>query len=128
MSKNKVKLLLVEDYIELNKIQFPNDENSFKLLKEKERNILSNVQTLKNQLIEVYEKIFFRFGLMDVSYLLLKEGLSCTATERLENFNILDIEKILSKLKIMVDTLSLKLKKLSLNEIEMKYIIQNLSM
>lgn len=123
-----MKLLLVEDYIELNKIRFPNDEKSFKLLKENERNVLLNVQTLRNQLIEVYEKIFFRFGLMDVSYLLLKEGLSCTATERLESFNILDIEKILSRLKIMVDTLSFKLKKLSLNEIEMKYIIQNLSM
>lgn len=128
MSKNKVKLLLIEDYIELNKISLTCDKTKDNSnMSENDAIIFHELIELKNDLLEVYEKVFFRFGLMDVSYLLLKDGLKNKKNQQIKEMSKAEIKNILFKLKLMVKTLSLKLKKLSLNEIEMNYIVQNLS-
>lgn len=128
MSKNKVKLLLVEDYIELSKISISCERARGNIKLEKEdRRIYEELMSLNKRLLEVYEKVFFRFGLMDVSYLLLKDGLK-TKEIKGKTLTKNDLKNILFKLRLMVKTLALKLKKLSLNEIEMNYIVQNLSM
>ena len=120
-----MKLLLVEDYIELNKISISCEKENLKLSNLEEKEKLVQIIELKNNLFEVYEKIFFRFGLMDVSYLLLKESLKSKQCE-FKVVNVLQLDEVLFRLKMMVQTLTLKLKKLSLNEIELKYVVQKL--
>ena len=120
-----MKLLLVEDYIELNKISISCEKENLKLSNLEEKEKLVQIIELKNNLFEVYEKIFFRFGLMDVSYLLLKESLNSKQCE-FKVVNVLQLDEVLFRLKMMVQTLTLKLKKLSLNEIELKYVVQKL--
>ena len=127
MSKNKVKLLLIEDYIELNRISLLCDNMNDDLKSKEEKLIFSDLLFLKNELLKVYEKVFFRFGLMDVSYLLLKKSLKTKQEANVKLLSSGELKNLLFKLKLMVKTLELKLKKLSLNEIELNYIIQNLS-
>lgn len=128
MVKNKVKLLLIEDYIFLNKISFACD--SFFKQNLENNKIVTEVLNLKNQLLEIYEKIFFRFGLMDFSFLVLKKGFK---NDKLENnskcevFSKDNLKRVYCDLKLIAKTLIFKLKKLSLNEIEMKYLVQNLT-
>ena len=99
MSKNKVKLLLIEDYIELNKISLTCDKTKDNSnLSENDAIIFHELIELKNDLLEVYEKVFFRFGLMDVSYLLLKDGLKNKKNQQIKEMSKAEIKNILFKL------------------------------
>ena len=112
MSKNKVKLLLIEDYIELNKISIICERENARIAPNEGKNkfIFEETEKLNKNLLEVYEKVFFRFGLMDFSYLLLKDSLKSKGDEE-KVLTTDDLKNILLKLRLMVKTLALKLKK-----------------
>ena len=122
MWKAKTKLLLIEDFIKLNKISFLCDKND-------ERQCVKSIKELNSQLLEIYEKIFFKFGIMDYSFLVLKNSLNKSA-DKSSNVRLSESElkKVYLKLKELASGLMEKLKKLALNDVEMQYLIHKLSL
>ena len=120
--KAKTKLLLIEYFIKLNKISFLCDKND-------ERQCVKSIKELNSQLLEIYEKIFFKFGIMDYSFLVLKNSLNKSA-DKSSNVRLSESElkKVYLKLKELASGLMEKLKKLALNDVEMQYLIHKLSL
>ena len=118
MRKDKTKLILIDDYIMLNKVSYLCDcvtEKDEKLEAIKKRNI---------QLMEIYEKLFFKFGIMDYSYLLLKRDLqNCKQKFFVQEVNM---DLMNEQIQSLGSSLDGKLKKLALNDVEIQYLIQKL--
>ena len=112
MFKQKIKFALIDDYIKLLKI------DKFLCLN------ANNIESLKfNQKLKTsYENLLFKYGLMDVSLLVLKKEIqSC------EFGGGLTIENVKQMQQNIVDSLISKIKQLKLNEIESTYLTKSLN-
>ena len=127
MSKNKIKMLLINDYIELKRCEILFDSTIDDKAKSTTDGALVEVKKLSYKLLEIYEKIFFKFGMMDLSLAILKKEFFGTNKSVSMKFTDKDISDMFNKIKTIKDSLTAKLKKLALNEIEMNYVVQNLS-
>lgn len=114
MFKQKVKFSLIEDYINLLKIDkaLLNCDN-YKCLKHYEVN---------EHLKDSYESLFLKYGLLDISFLVLKKEITSA------NVNIFlkldDIEMLQNNI---VKGLMEKFKKLKLNDVEVKYLTKKIN-
>ena len=112
MFKQKVKLSLIDDYIILLKLE---KELCY---------CVEDVERLhfNKKLIMVYENLLFKYGLMDVSLLVLKKEIqSC-------EFGVgLNLEQIKLEQLNLVNLLIDKMKKLKLNDIEQRFLTKNLN-
>ena len=107
--KNKTKLKLVGEYIFLKKVDnFCKNLNSeFDFFKEKTK-----------KLINIYKKIFFKFGFFDLSFAILQKEL-CE-----ENLLKFDLEKLQARLDEIETDIFIFIKKSRLNEFEKRYIVE----
>ena len=107
--KNKTKLKLVGEYIFLKKVDnFCKNLNSeFDFFKEKTK-----------RLINIYKKIFFKFGFFDLSFAVLQKEL-CE-----ENMTRFDFEKLRQRLDEIETEIFVFVKKCRLNEFEKRYIVE----
>lgn len=122
--KSRTKLSLIEDYIKVFNIN-----SFFKRLKFAPNYNLVKVDTLfaeSERLLFGLEKLLFKFGMIDLSFLILKKQLK----EGQNNFNNLDnkvctqlFDKMIFCLEQINKSLKLKLKTLHLNEIEQKFVL-----
>ncbi len=109
MFKQKIKLSLIEDYIYLLKIEkYLIKCENFKNLKYYDTN-----EKLKNS----YESLFLKYGLLDVSFLVLKKEVS--SIDGSLGFNLKDVEYLQNKI---INGLFEKFKKLKLNDIEINFL------
>lgn len=104
--KNSVKNDLIKDYIMLKSI---NENLNINMV---------NLKVKAEKLLKIYENLIFRFGLMDLSFCLLKKEISASKVKCK-----LDINDISLKLNKLEDSLVVKLKKLKINEFEAKFLI-----
>ena len=104
--KNSVKNDLIKDYIMLKSINENLNKN------------MVNLKVKAEKLLKIYENLIFRFGLMDLSFCLLKNEISSSKIKLK-----LDINNISSKLNEVEEGLVVKLKKLKINEFEAKFLI-----
>lgn len=93
---NRLKQTLILEYINIRKIA-----TFLNTLKEREDHD-SNLYSLSDKytnLCTIYEKLFFRFDMLDLSFSLLKRELKTKfSSEQLKFFNLPDIVKILTNL------------------------------
>ena len=113
MIKNKIKLSLIQDYIELYQIDSAYKSISF----------LNNntEQMLTNKLLDVYEQLFFKVGLMDVSFLHLKE--------ELKNMDVggnYTFDSLKNRFDLILSGFYCKIKKIKLSNIEIKYLTKQI--
>ncbi len=128
MVKRKIKLSLIDDYVKIYNIK------SFcEVLATNSSESISRVNNLKvltNKLLQCYEKLLFKFNLMDISFAILKKDLK-KLEQNIKNFtfkefNDIQLKKFDEETKEIQNVLMLKLKQLSFNEMEKSYIIENL--
>ena len=110
--KNKIKLSLIDDYIKLflTKKTFKNN------------NFYMQFYDYTNNLCDVYENLFFKIGLMNFSFLKLKQELNAVEVDYL-NF---DFPKKKQEIDEIYSNLFMKLKKLKFNEAEIIYVNKTL--
>lgn len=116
--KEKTKLLLIDDYILLNKVSYLCD------LVTGQDVMVEDIRNRNSRLLEIYEKLFFKFGIMDYSYLLLKRDLQNCKPKFFDqevNMGLMN-----EQIKALDSSLAGKLKKLALNDVEIHYLIQKL--
>ena len=118
--KKKVKADLLDEYIFILNMQkiFKNYAN----IKDKE---IDNCVMLCEKLKKKYEQIFFKIGLMDLSFMILKKELNDKDMLKYEKFlklknKVKDISLILN---YYLNNLSIKMKKLLFNEFEINFIV-----
>ena len=113
MFKQKIKVSLIEDYIDLLRIDkmLLNCDN-YKCLKHYVLN-----EHLKNS----YESLFLKFGLLNVSFLVLKQEIESISIKKTISLN--EVEVLQTNI---VNRMIEKLKKLKLNEIEIKFLTKKL--
>ena len=130
MTKSKLKLSLLDDYIKV--IQINKICINLKLLSLTSdcRCIISKIIDISKGLLQAYDKLFFKFNLMDISLTILKRELQFDKIGQM----IMNMDKlkkddyliILDKIKDINTKLKQKLNDLSLNELEQRYIIEDL--
>ena len=132
MIKQKIKLSLIEDYIKIASISSFCANYSQCCAIEDKTNLIW-VTTLAKELQTSYDKLLFKYNLMDVSLLALKKELK-QADEELKHckkgcliYNKNNLLKYSKEIKDLYNNLLEKLNKLALNEIEQRYIMQSLS-
>ncbi len=132
MLKQKIKLSLIEDYIKIASIS-SFCANYLKCCTTEVKSNLIWVTTLAKELQTSYDKLLFKYNLMDVSLLALKKELK-QADEELKHckkvcliYNKNNLLKYSKEIKGLYNNLLEKLNKLALNEIEQRYIMQSLS-
>lgn len=114
MFNQKLKLSLIDDYIKLLKIDKA-------LIEMNGYNGIDCVQ-VNEKLKNSYENLLFKYGLMDISLLVLKkEILDCIKNLSLD---LKDIVKMQEDIKI---SLLYKIKKLKLNDVEFRFLTKNLN-
>lgn len=114
MFNHKLKLSLIDDYIKLLKID--------KLLIELNSYHVLDCIKVNEKLKDSYENLLFKYGLMDISLLVLKKEIySCS-----RGFNI-NIKDVVTKQEEIRLSLLDKIKKLKLNEVEFKFVTKNLN-
>jgi len=118
--KKKVKADLLDEYIFILNMQkiFKNYAN----IKDKE---INNCVMLCEKLKKKYEQIFFKIGLMDLSFMILKKELNDKDMLKYEKFlklknKVKDISLILNDYS---NNLIIKMKKLLFNEFEINFIV-----
>ena len=118
--KKKVKADLLDEYIFILNIKkiFKNYAN----IKDKE---INNCVMLCEKLKKKYEQIFFKIGLMDLSFMILKKELNDKDMLKYEKFlklknKVKDISLILNDYS---NNLIIKMKKLLFNEFEINFIV-----
>ena len=129
IGRTRLKLSLIDDYIFIVNLQkkygdLLNDKN----LDDYEIMITSFVD-ICNKMITMFEKVFLRLKLMDYSLLLLNRQINDTdvsyfAVKHNHDGDFLgNIKENTQKLKKIIEILPQKLQKLSLNSIEINYIL-----
>ncbi len=130
MTKEKLKLSLLDDYIQVIQVNKICVNLKFLSLNQDCQSIVSKILNISNGLLQAYDKLLFKFNLMNISLIVLKRELQFSYIDRLmfnehtlkkEDYNIL-----LNKIKNINTRLKQKINDLSLNEIEQRYITQNL--
>lgn len=90
---------------------------------------LLSVKTMSNKLREVYENLFFKLGLMDLSLLILKKevlGVGTHEVVKSDQVSVKTVEAFYSILKKITKNINYKLKKLRFSEIEVDYLVKNI--
>ena len=118
--KKKIKQSLLNEYIFILNIQkiFKN----YNYLKDSDINYCVKLcESLKKK----YEQIFFKIGLMDLSFMILKKELNNKEMLKYEKFlNLKDnLKDIRLRLNDYLNDLSIKMKKLMFNEFEINFIV-----
>lgn len=118
MIKNKDKLRFIEDFIELKKI-----ENIYlSVAKDKEISIEEDFKSKLHKLNRMFDLIFFKFNMMDLSLVILKKEFD----SKLDGQNFQDVAKIKETLRCL-DELTIKLRcninNLKLNQFEKRFIL-----
>ena len=130
MTKEKLKLSLLDDYIQVIQVNKICVNLKFLSLNQDCQSIVSKILNISNGLLQAYDKLLCKFNLMNISLIVLKRELQFSYIDRLmfnehtlkkEDYNIL-----LNKIKNINTRLKQKINDLSLNEIEQRYITQNL--
>jgi len=114
MFKQKIKLSLVEDYINLLKI-----DKILLSYEECEKVALNNIN---EQLKHCYESLFLKYGLLDLSFLVLKkevENVRCVV-----DYSLGYVENLQ---KQIINNMLFKLKKLKLNDVEIGFLTNKLN-
>ena len=114
MLKNRLKMFLIEDYVNLLQIE------CF-CLKDLGNKMLLSIQHVNNKLKNSYESLLFRYGLMDVSLLLLKREIK--TSHLCGEFNIDNVKKIQKKI---IENFSNLVKHLKLTDVEIDFLIKPL--
>ena len=77
-----------------------------------------------NKLIRIYEKLIFKFGLMDLSFCLLNKETNCKMN--LDSANVENVFRDSSLVLEKIESeLTKKFKKLKINEFEAKFLIMD---
>lgn len=132
INKYKLKLSLIDDYIFVFNLQ-----KTYGLFLECKKfcsyiEILNSAVIICNETLNVYNKIFLRLKLMNHSLLLLNKQVNEQKIDGFaEKYNnsgafIQHFKQNTQKLKHIIELLPKKLQKLSLNNIEIDYILQKL--
>ncbi len=130
MTKEKLKLSLLDDYIQVIQVNKICVNLKFLSLNQDCQSIVSKILNISNGLLQAYDKLLFKFNLMNISLMVLKRELQFSYIDRLM-FNEHTLKKedyiiLLNKIKNINTRLKQKINDLSLNEIEQRYITQNL--
>lgn len=130
MTKEKLKLSLLDDYIQVVQVNKICVNLKFLSLNQDCQSIVSKILNISNGLLQAYDKLLFKFNLMNISLMVLKRELQFSYIDRLM-FNEHTLKKedyiiLLNKIKNINTRLKQKINDLSLNEIEQRYITQNL--
>lgn len=130
MTKKEVRFSLLGDYINIlhiNKVCdfcYVDCSNQVDL----DGKLLS-IKTMSNELRDMYENLFFKLGLMDLSLLILKKevlGVGVSCLDKTEKVSVKTIEAFYSILKKITKNINYKLKKLRFSEIEVNYLVKNI--
>lgn len=114
MLKSKLKLSLIEDYIKLLQIE--------KLcLKNRDTERFSYFEKVNNKLKSSYENLMFKFGLMDVSLLVLKKEIQSTCI-----YNKFEIKDIEFMHKEIINSFTNKIKLCKLTDVEIDFLTKPL--
>lgn len=129
MFKGKLKLKLIDDYIKINQIAnfytYYNQKIQFSGFLVLTNNILRITKELKSK----YEQIFFKLGLLDSSFAVLKTQILYTTGWLFAEKSHTEVEfaaktkENLQILKNIEQKLPLVLRKLDFNDFEIKYIV-----
>lgn len=116
---NNFKLTLIQEYIHL--INIVNYLNSIKC----NHSVINDISVEYENLVKVYEKIFFRLNMLDLSLALLKKEFTyfdtSNSVRRIDLRSVVDIlQKQLSTCKTLLKE---KIDALSFNEFERFYLI-----
>ena len=130
MTKKEVKFSLLGDYINILHISKVCDFCSFDCFKtlDVDEKLLS-IKTMSSELKNMYENLFFKLGLMDLSLLILKKeilGVGHQGEIMSDKVSAKTIEAFYSILKKITKNINYKLKKLRFSEIEVNYLIKNI--
>ena len=87
---------------------------------------LNKIVEESQKLLQCYEKLLFKYNFMDISLLMLKRELQINNSGHGRVLNLKQIEKFLIELNEIKTNLFEKIKDLSLNEMEQRYVTQNL--
>ena len=107
--RTKIKMKLISEYIYLKKVDnfYKNSHTDCDFFKEK-----------TEKLIKIYKKIFFKYGIFDLSFAVLQKELS---EKDCSNFVLNDLEIRLDEIETSI---FLFIKKCGLNEFEKRYVIE----
>lgn len=130
MLRQKLKLSLVEDYIKVVGLS-SFCSNCLKNSGQEYINSLSGIKILVDEIQKAYDKLLFKYNIMDVSLLVLKKELkensSLQNAKSFDSVNSIEnIEKCKKSVKDIYVSLQQKLNKLSLSDIEKKYITKDI--
>ena len=130
LTKKEVKFSLLGDYINIlhiNKVcDFCNVDCSNQV--DLDGKLLS-IKTMSSELRDMYENLFFKLGLMDLSLLILKKEVLGVGTREVEKSDLVSaktVEAFYSILKKITKNINYKLKKLRFSEIEVNYLVKNI--
>lgn len=116
---NNFKLMLIQEYIHL--INIVNYLNSIK----NNHSVINDISVEYENLVKVYEKIFFRLNMLDLSLALLKKEFSYFDTSN--SVRPIDLRSVVDILQKQLSTckslLKEKIDALSFNEFERFYLI-----
>ncbi len=116
---NNFKLMLIQEYIHL--INIVNYLNSIK----NNHSVINDISVEYENLVKVYEKIFFRLNMLDLSLALLKKEFSYFDTSN--SVRPIDLRSVVDILQKQLSTCKTLLKEkidaLSFNEFERFYLI-----
>ena len=116
---NNFKLMLIQEYIHL--INIVNYLNSIKC----NHSVINDISVEYENLVKVYEKIFFRLNMLDLSLALLKKEFSYFDTSN--SVRPIDLRSVVDILQKQLSTckslLKEKIDALSFNEFERFYLI-----
>lgn len=129
--KLKQKLSLVDDYIYLYRIKQYYSEKKY-LFDEQIQELFGGIVGVSTDLLVLYERCFLRLKMLDDSFQVLKIQLDNTENIIFANNNlalneeIANYKKNLQILSKIRENLPQKLKKLSLSDYEIGFILQNI--
>jgi len=110
MLKSKLKLSLIEDYAKILQIEIV-------CLKDEK---LTSIKEINDKLKIRYESLLFKYGLIDVSLLVLKKEIQSSSYN---NFKIRDIELMH---KEIINSFTSKIKLCKLTDVEIDFLIKPL--
>lgn len=120
--KNKLKMQLLENYIKVMNIENFNKNMDISKLNLIGQQTYDETCRLNEKLKGVYERLLFKFGVMDDSFLVLKNEIS-RISYFATNLDLKLLEENRQNLVEMCTELKDIIKSLSLNECERNYII-----
>lgn len=115
--KNKFKYKIIEEYIKILQIH-NNCNNNIDKLCDKSFDCLLDKTT---HLVNIYEKLIFKFGLMDLSFLILKKDILFSNSHCVD----FEVESYKDVVDNFLKNIAHTLKRLKLNEFEVSYLLNS---